>query len=475
MELNRSPHSSQAALEVLFAGLQSQHAAIGALRVQVVALEGRAAAAEAAGATTVARLEERLAAAATERSAADARLRQLEQRLEGTSNLVGRQAALDEIASIIGVAVEEHDIALVDAEASGHPAAAAPPPAAAAVHPGSTCGAPGTAESYLHIGEGAHGTADGQEERGKGGCSGSAAGAGDRGADGGNANGASESPGSEAPTADREGGVVATATDAEVRSQQPATDAEVAGQAPATDTPLGSQAPATDSQVDAPATATDPAYSNADNKQGSNGSSASPHAHSAARASSGRTTAAAVTNQLPNCGASAAAEIQAPPETSAEALGELRPSDRQQVAALGPATSAAGHDAGAGREGGHCVVAATFPAQGGSPAPCGLAGSRAPPSPGMPLAALPPVLSAQPLRRGCCLPTLDSWARPSPCAPCAAAHMRLADVVELLRKRPSLKQTGLLWKLQASLAEAVAEQGRLQRWAGGGPARQGAG
>jgi len=32
----------------------------------------------------------------------------------------------------------------------------------------------------------------------------------------------------------------------------------------------------------------------------------------------------------------------------------------------------------------------------------------------------------------------------------------------MLRKRPSLKETGLLWKLQASLAESVAEQERLQ-------------
>jgi hypothetical protein len=35
-------------------------------------------------------------------------------------------------------------------------------------------------------------------------------------------------------------------------------------------------------------------------------------------------------------------------------------------------------------------------------------------------------------------------------------------VVRLLRKRPSMKETGLLWRLQDSLAESVAEQGRLK-------------
>ena len=32
----------------------------------------------------------------------------------------------------------------------------------------------------------------------------------------------------------------------------------------------------------------------------------------------------------------------------------------------------------------------------------------------------------------------------------------------MLRKRTSLQQTGLLWKLQASLAESVTEQERLR-------------
>lgn len=50
---------------------------------------------------------------------------------------------------------------------------------------------------------------------------------------------------------------------------------------------------------------------------------------------------------------------------------------------------------------------------------------------------------------------------PSPLFPAAAC--RLAEVVRLLRKRPSLKETGLLWKLQHSLAESVAEQERLHR------------
>ena len=46
--------------------------------------------------------------------------------------------------------------------------------------------------------------------------------------------------------------------------------------------------------------------------------------------------------------------------------------------------------------------------------------------------------------------------------PSADASRRLLEVVNLLRKRPSLKQTGLLWKLQASLHDAVEEQERLK-------------
>ena len=47
------------------------------------------------------------------------------------------------------------------------------------------------------------------------------------------------------------------------------------------------------------------------------------------------------------------------------------------------------------------------------------------------------------------------------CAAAGAGH-RLLEVVNLLRKRPSLKQTGLLWRLQASLHETVEEQERLR-------------
>ena len=42
----------------------------------------------------------------------------------------------------------------------------------------------------------------------------------------------------------------------------------------------------------------------------------------------------------------------------------------------------------------------------------------------------------------------------------------MADVVNMLRRRPSVLQNGLLWKLQASLHETVLEQERLQRCAG---------
>lgn len=42
------------------------------------------------------------------------------------------------------------------------------------------------------------------------------------------------------------------------------------------------------------------------------------------------------------------------------------------------------------------------------------------------------------------------------------ARVRLLEAVRQLRARSSLKEGGLLWKLQASLAETVAEQERLQ-------------
>lgn len=45
----------------------------------------------------------------------------------------------------------------------------------------------------------------------------------------------------------------------------------------------------------------------------------------------------------------------------------------------------------------------------------------------------------------------------------SGAVRKMADVVNLLRRRPSVLQSGLLWKLQASLHEAVLEQERLSK------------
>ena len=86
----------QAVLQLLFGALQAQGAALCELQSRVGSLD--AAASAAAGAAS--RQEE--AAAVT-----DARLAALESRLHGASNMAGRQAALDEIASLIGVAVPE--------------------------------------------------------------------------------------------------------------------------------------------------------------------------------------------------------------------------------------------------------------------------------------------------------------------------------------------------------------------------------
>ena len=56
-----------------------------------------------------------------------------------------------------------------------------------------------------------------------------------------------------------------------------------------------------------------------------------------------------------------------------------------------------------------------------------------------------------------------------PCcpAPPAEASRKLLEVVALLRKRPSIQETGLLWQLQASLHETAEEQERLKGWVGG--------
>lgn len=87
----RPPHRpiQQAVLELLFSQLRAQGSAI-------TDLQGR--------------LEAHQAAAAAERAAGQARLLGLEARLAGTSNLAGRQAALDEIASIIGVSVADQEV-----------------------------------------------------------------------------------------------------------------------------------------------------------------------------------------------------------------------------------------------------------------------------------------------------------------------------------------------------------------------------
>lgn len=94
----------QAVLELLFNALQAQGSSIGDL-------QGQQHEAQASVAAAVVALETRLAAheaaAAAEHAEAQARLQDVEMRLHGASNLAGRQAALDEIASIIGVSVPE--------------------------------------------------------------------------------------------------------------------------------------------------------------------------------------------------------------------------------------------------------------------------------------------------------------------------------------------------------------------------------
>lgn len=111
----------QAVLQLLFGALQAQGAALCELQSRVGSLD--AAASAAAGAAV--RQEE----AAT---VADARLAALESRLHGASNVAGRQAALDEIASLIGVAVPEVGAGfsrlggLVDAPAAQQPGHTSP-------------------------------------------------------------------------------------------------------------------------------------------------------------------------------------------------------------------------------------------------------------------------------------------------------------------------------------------------------------
>lgn len=120
-DLGRPPLHPQAVLELLFGTLKSQAAAIGELQGQVAGLDGQAAALAAAGADAdergqgaaaalrqlQSRLEAHEAAAARERREASTRLEALERRLHGASNVAGRQAALDDIASMLGVAVPE--------------------------------------------------------------------------------------------------------------------------------------------------------------------------------------------------------------------------------------------------------------------------------------------------------------------------------------------------------------------------------
>lgn len=83
-------------LELLFGALKTQGATISQLQNRVGSLDASAAAAAALG-----RQQDEA------RAGADARLAALESRLHGASNVAGRQAALDEIASLIGVAVPE--------------------------------------------------------------------------------------------------------------------------------------------------------------------------------------------------------------------------------------------------------------------------------------------------------------------------------------------------------------------------------
>ncbi len=97
---NARPAPPQAVLQLLFGALRAQSAAIGELQARLGTLDAAASAAATAAAQLGSQQEEA-------RAAADARLAALESRLHGASNVAGRQAALDEIASLIGVAVPE--------------------------------------------------------------------------------------------------------------------------------------------------------------------------------------------------------------------------------------------------------------------------------------------------------------------------------------------------------------------------------
>ena len=97
---NARPAPPQAVLQLLFGALRAQSAAISDLQARVGTLDAAASAAASAAAQLGSQQEEA-------RAAADIRLAALESRLHGASNVAGRQAALDEIASLIGVAVPE--------------------------------------------------------------------------------------------------------------------------------------------------------------------------------------------------------------------------------------------------------------------------------------------------------------------------------------------------------------------------------
>lgn len=109
--------SLQAVLELLFGALKAQSTTIDGLKGQVNSLDTRERELRHSLATTDERqqgaaeaLQRVLAehqAAAKEMDAADARLQRIELQLQGANNLAGRQLALDDIASMLGVDVPQ--------------------------------------------------------------------------------------------------------------------------------------------------------------------------------------------------------------------------------------------------------------------------------------------------------------------------------------------------------------------------------
>ncbi|KAL4422509.1 hypothetical protein ABPG75_008706 [Micractinium tetrahymenae] len=391
----------QAVLLDLFRQLHAQGAAVEGLQAALGAAEEREQAAAACSEAALRQLEARLAAErqAAAQAAADTaeRLRRLELRLHGASNVAGRQAALDDIASMLGVSVPEVGAARLSCHACAvgiqaqrvagdtvnsscflaactslqvqMPATAAPPGA--------------LPDSFMHIGSGVVAGADAAE-------AGSAACGGGTGAD-----------------------ASFTAASA-ARSSTPLP--------PATAQQHVWQAESASGTGSAPSTAlADARHSSA----GSTAAGSRPASRAVMARSSSSTEAARLSPVQAGTPPAAVAHAEGQAAGPAAAAASASAPVAAPAAAQRPATpSTAKQPAGSSSTGLQAAELAP-------PAHAGQAPGAARPKSGE--------------RKGSSIPLV-----------------RLAEVVHMLRKRPSLKQTGLLWKLQASLAESVAEQERLR-------------